>query len=162
MTRVTCDRCKRSAKAEKAAAAMWNVTIKDGQAVGYLCPRCQTPEEHLEAAVNEVEDFAPRDGGPVAVLPDGAMATRIMPLGNVIALAQDDNAVVTYVCRRDALECGGLLARSDVLPAGFPGGHPTSWHESQFQLAVQWAAIADEYGWDVLMSDVLDIVQREP
>lgn len=31
---------------------LWNVVVKTGFVVGYLCPQCQTPEENAEAEHN--------------------------------------------------------------------------------------------------------------
>ncbi len=54
----TCDRCDRRTR----NVAGWNVTLEGGLPVGYLCPRCQTPEENAEAEVNEATtDYTHRD-----------------------------------------------------------------------------------------------------
>lgn len=46
-----CDRCKGTPTAQD--RHLWNVTVKQGIIVGFLCPNCQTVEEDLEAQVNE-------------------------------------------------------------------------------------------------------------
>lgn len=41
----------------------WNAEFKAGRAVAIICPACQTPEQDLEAAVNEAMlDYSSRDG----------------------------------------------------------------------------------------------------
>lgn len=47
-----CDRCGRRGRS-LAAMADWNVIVEYGLITGLLCPACQTPEENVEAAVNE-------------------------------------------------------------------------------------------------------------
>lgn len=44
-----CSSCSRRVKNDPEA----NVVFDAGRFVGFLCSRCQTPEQHLEAAVNE-------------------------------------------------------------------------------------------------------------
>ena len=45
---VRCDRCRRRCR----NTAGWNSDLIAGLVVGYLCPRCQTPQEDLEAELN--------------------------------------------------------------------------------------------------------------
>lgn len=41
----------------------WNAEFKAGRVVAIICPNCQTPEQDLEAAVNEAMlDYSSRDG----------------------------------------------------------------------------------------------------
>lgn len=47
---VKCSRCGRRQRRLEG----WNVVFNGGMVEGYLCPGCQTPEEDLEAQVNEV------------------------------------------------------------------------------------------------------------
>ena len=50
-----CSSCSRRVKHDPEA----NVVFDAGRFVGFLCSRCQTPEQHLEAAVNEATiDYA--------------------------------------------------------------------------------------------------------
>ncbi|MFC9769333.1 hypothetical protein [Rhodococcus jostii] len=46
---VRCSRCRRRLRRDTG----WNVTMSGGRPAGYLCPRCQTPDEHAEAEINE-------------------------------------------------------------------------------------------------------------
>lgn len=49
-TVVKCARCRRRWR----GGDDWNCTWKGGRPTGeFLCPDCQTPEEHIEAQVNE-------------------------------------------------------------------------------------------------------------
>jgi hypothetical protein len=62
---VRCSRCKRKARGHNWGD--WNVAYSNGYVVGYLCPRCQTPEETREA----VENLVRYDYSTLKVLPDG-------------------------------------------------------------------------------------------
>lgn len=62
---VRCSRCRAKVKVKR--AENWNATFSEGLLVGFLCPRCQTPEEHLEAEVN----FATLDYSSVETDPLG-------------------------------------------------------------------------------------------
>lgn len=46
---VKCDRCKRRYRGH----GEWNTVFSKGFLTGHICPDCQTPEEHTEAAINE-------------------------------------------------------------------------------------------------------------
>lgn len=46
---VRCSRCHRRCVNDKD----WNTMWKQGVLVGFVCPDCQTPEESLEARVNQ-------------------------------------------------------------------------------------------------------------
>lgn len=48
-----CERCPRVFTERLLDAKQWSGTVKRGVLVGSLCPNCQTPEENVEAAVNE-------------------------------------------------------------------------------------------------------------
>ncbi|UQE74703.1 hypothetical protein MYK68_18640 [Gordonia sp. PP30] len=45
-----CGRCQRRARRTLTG---WNVTMRGGRPVGYLCPDCQTPDENAEAEINQ-------------------------------------------------------------------------------------------------------------
>lgn len=45
---IRCSRCNRRCRRDDG----WNVTMKAGVPVGYLCPGCQTAEENVEAEIN--------------------------------------------------------------------------------------------------------------
>lgn len=47
---IRCSRCRTKVKVKRAES--WNATFSEGVIAGYLCPRCQTPDEHLEAEIN--------------------------------------------------------------------------------------------------------------
>ncbi|WP_158707705.1 hypothetical protein [Janibacter massiliensis] len=50
-----CSSCSRRVKNDPEA----NVVFDAGRFAGFLCSRCQTPEQHLEATVNEATvDYA--------------------------------------------------------------------------------------------------------
>jgi len=49
VSRVRCARCGRRAL----NLTDWNMEMRQGVAIYFLCPRCQTPEENAEAARNE-------------------------------------------------------------------------------------------------------------
>lgn len=49
MSVVKCSRCSRRYRGH----GDWNYTLENGVIVGVLCPDCQTPEENVEAAINE-------------------------------------------------------------------------------------------------------------
>ncbi|OAH41764.1 hypothetical protein AYJ66_07270 [Dietzia cinnamea] len=46
---IKCGRCRKRCR----NAEGWNAVYAQGYITGYLCPKCQTPEESLEAQVNE-------------------------------------------------------------------------------------------------------------
>ncbi|WP_085104892.1 hypothetical protein [Mycobacterium paraense] len=46
-----CDRCKRRLRNKNNPD--WNVTVRQGVVVGFLCPDCQSPEENAEAVIKE-------------------------------------------------------------------------------------------------------------
>jgi len=48
-----CDRCPRPYHPNVADAAYWNMVLRDGRIVAVLCPGCQSPEEDMEAEVNQ-------------------------------------------------------------------------------------------------------------
>jgi len=48
-------RCMRPFSEKLTDATMWNANFKMGVLVGLLCPKCQTPEEFLEAETNAAE-----------------------------------------------------------------------------------------------------------
>lgn len=48
---IRCARCGRRLRSSSAEG--WNATMRQGVAVGYTCPDCQTGAEHIEAMVNE-------------------------------------------------------------------------------------------------------------
>ncbi|MGY5124366.1 hypothetical protein [Streptomyces nigrescens] len=51
---IRCSRCNRRYRKWSAGADQWNAVLEEGYFTGiYLCPRCQTPEENLEAEVKE-------------------------------------------------------------------------------------------------------------
>ncbi len=52
-----CERCQRRYR----GSGDWNVTTRDGEAIGILCPTCQTPEENVEAVVNQATLVYARD-----------------------------------------------------------------------------------------------------
>lgn len=156
--RVTCERCKRSEKVDTAAASFWTITGNVGQALGYLCYSCQTPEERVEAH-GEPDIFRSFDV-PVGFLPNGTALTRVREFGAAV-LAQDESQSVTYMCRRDALKRGRVLSQSDVLPLGFPGGQLSSWPEKDLSMMVDFAAFATSDGWDALWAVVVDIAERK-
>ncbi|EGD56728.1 hypothetical protein [Gordonia neofelifaecis] len=45
---IKCYRCRRRLR----RADGWNFEVRNGEVVGHLCPRCQTPEENAEAEIN--------------------------------------------------------------------------------------------------------------
>lgn len=49
MSTPKCTRCSKKYRNRGA----WNVELRAGVPVGLLCPRCQTPEESIEAEVHE-------------------------------------------------------------------------------------------------------------
>lgn len=46
---ITCNRCQKRYRNE----GEWNTVFHAGRIAGYVCPDCQTAEEHVEAVVNE-------------------------------------------------------------------------------------------------------------
>ena len=49
MSTVTrCTRCGRRLRSGDG----WNIVFSQGMITGYVCPTCQTPEEHAEAEIN--------------------------------------------------------------------------------------------------------------
>ncbi|EYT51538.1 hypothetical protein H483_0118070 [Dietzia sp. UCD-THP] len=46
---IKCDRCRKRCRNDEG----WNAVYEDGFVIGYLCPKCQTSEESLEAQVND-------------------------------------------------------------------------------------------------------------
>lgn len=48
---IVCDRCARHIRGKR-DELRWNVTMRRGSIVGFLCPDCQTTTENLEAEVN--------------------------------------------------------------------------------------------------------------
>lgn len=155
--KVTCDRCKQSAKADYAVAMMWTVTNSDVQVPGYLCYECQTSEERREAH-GEVDLFRSYGGHPIARLPDGTAVTRVLPMGG-LTLAQDESKSVTYVCRGDSLR--GFLSESDVLPLRLPGGQLSSWEPEDVRVTAEFAKLSLDHGWDALAACVAEVLQRK-
>jgi hypothetical protein len=51
MSVIRCDRCGRLFDLGHDDRNDWNVIARQGEAVGYLCPDCQTPEENAEAEI---------------------------------------------------------------------------------------------------------------
>ena len=49
---IRCDRCRRKLR-NRHADNGWNVTMRGGFAVGFLCPWCQTPAETAEAEIRD-------------------------------------------------------------------------------------------------------------
>lgn len=160
--KITCDRCKRSAKARWAVRALWTITNNDGQVPVYVCYECQTPEERSEAhGTAHLETFRSFGGTPIARLPGGTALTWAMPMGEALSLAQDESRSVTYMCRGAALREGAFLSESDVLPLGLPGGQLSSWPEGTFKMTVEFAAFATSDGWDALLAVIVDIAERK-
>lgn len=50
-TVIHCDRCGTWTRAGKSEG--WNTVWRKGYIKGFLCPKCQTPEENAEAEINE-------------------------------------------------------------------------------------------------------------
>lgn len=50
-----CKRCGREFSEEVRDATEWNVDFASGYITGLICPRCQTPEDSLEAQINDIE-----------------------------------------------------------------------------------------------------------
>lgn len=46
---IRCERCNRRYRNQ----GDWNVELKGGLPVFYLCPACQTPEENTQAVIHE-------------------------------------------------------------------------------------------------------------
>jgi hypothetical protein len=66
-------RCSRCGRRWRNRQPDWNITFKDGVAVGFLCPTCQTPQENAEAEVNQATLDYGRDAlGRVTGRPKGA------------------------------------------------------------------------------------------
>lgn len=65
-----CDRCGRRARSLN-AMSNWNVVVERGYVTGLLCPACQTPEENVEAAINEATLDYTLIGGRLAGRPKG-------------------------------------------------------------------------------------------
>lgn len=67
---VTCFRCGAREKIRKAVD--WNGEFRNGRLVAVLCPACQTPEEDVEARVNEATlVYGADDRGRVIGRPKG-------------------------------------------------------------------------------------------
>lgn len=49
---IRCTTCRRRYRATSPTAGGWNVTMRKGVVLGYLCPLCQTPEDNAEAEAN--------------------------------------------------------------------------------------------------------------
>lgn len=45
-----CSRCERRMRNRQSTD--WNVNVRQGAIIGFLCPDCQTPEENAEAEIN--------------------------------------------------------------------------------------------------------------
>lgn len=160
--KITCDRCKRSAKARDAVGALWTITNNDGQVPVYVCYECQTPEERSEAhGTAHLETFRSFGGTPIARLPGGTALTWAMPMGEALWLAQDESRSVTYMCRGAALREGDFLSESDVLPLGLPGGQLSSWQREDVQFTYHFAKLALDHGWDALAAYVTETIQRK-
>src|SRR5699024_3834560 len=52
---IDCERCGRPYEANDKDAARWNARFSAGTLIGYICPRCQTAADSLEAQVNGIE-----------------------------------------------------------------------------------------------------------
>ncbi|WP_336879883.1 hypothetical protein [Rhodococcus globerulus] len=63
-----CRRCNRRYRGK----GEWNCVASRGVIVGYLCPRCQTPEENAEAEINfATTDYYAGDFGRIFGRPKG-------------------------------------------------------------------------------------------
>lgn len=51
--RPVCDRCRRSTSLGAAERDLWNMELRRGVIVGFMCPLCQTPEENAEAMIHQ-------------------------------------------------------------------------------------------------------------
>lgn len=47
---IRCQRCSRRLR-NLAGGGAWNATFRNGAAVSFLCPDCQTPQENAEAEI---------------------------------------------------------------------------------------------------------------
>lgn len=50
--KIQCSRCKRRASEQTAIDQNWNMTMRQGVCVGFLCNNCQTVAENTEAEIN--------------------------------------------------------------------------------------------------------------
>ncbi|OII61261.1 hypothetical protein BJP40_06495 [Streptomyces sp. CC53] len=47
-----CDTCGRACWKDGSDFQEWNAVMANGRLAGYRCPGCQSPEDHVEAEVN--------------------------------------------------------------------------------------------------------------
>ena len=68
-----CMRCSRTCRVNAYDFDSWNAVFDEGRKRGLLCPKCQTPEEHVEAEIN----LATLDYGSLALDSDGLCRIKI-------------------------------------------------------------------------------------
>ncbi|AOT57753.1 MULTISPECIES: hypothetical protein [Streptomyces] len=70
-----CTRCTRACWKDADDSARWNIEFSQGRPVGYLYPKCQTPEENAEAEVKAATlDYA-------NTVPDVDGRQKVAPVG---------------------------------------------------------------------------------
>jgi len=70
-----CHRCNRRWRDGAADADRWNTEFKAGVVLWLLCPGCQTPEENLQAEINDATLNYARLGGIGVCWPKGGSAS---------------------------------------------------------------------------------------
>lgn len=122
---IRCSRCNRRYRKWSADADRWNMVFEGGMFTGaYLCPRCQTPEENLEAEAQQATLDYERgyidEEGRMRVPAKGAVDRQLGMVdvgGNptdvqLLAVRQDDTVMVGVNeftdLRVAALLCEGL------------------------------------------------------
>ena len=74
-TIIRCSRCRRPERFGRAQREQWNFVFSKGVLTGFLCPRCQTPEENAEAEINLATlDYRADAFGRIIVSPKAATA----------------------------------------------------------------------------------------
>jgi len=115
-----CERCQRRHR----GSGDWNVTIRDGEVVGVLCPTCQTPEENAEAVVNEATLVYSRDAaGRTPGKPKGG-PTDLEGLATDL-LRRTEDAVMRLASL--AVDTGITMSLNDAVQMvedGLPSGYP--------------------------------------
>lgn len=124
---VRCERCGRRHRGSND----WNVALKDGIVVGFLCPACQTPQENAEAVINEATlDYGLDSTHRVTGAP------RTDGLGSAVTMTAHELATDLFLRTEGAVrqvaarvvETGVPLSLDDAvqivedgLPAAYPG-----------------------------------------
>ncbi|MEE8727436.1 MAG: hypothetical protein SOI04_07885 [Bifidobacterium thermacidophilum] len=73
MKTLKCGKCGRRFRERAFDAECWNVTLHAGIITQVLCPDCQTPEQDMEAQVNEAMlDYSRNPAGQIIARMKGA------------------------------------------------------------------------------------------